>query len=460
MKKNSFKKAISVLLAGAVLFSLAGCFNLGGGGKKAVLEAAETLASDMAAADASKLIKNSTLSKKSDEAAALTDLLSDEGHTEDEISFFKAVEKTIEYEIDESSVSVNKDEASADIVFTVADHSKILEGDFKDINELTSAVKKADTRTVKFTAEFEKQDKEWIPSNVAGKKFMKLYDYRNCELSFALTADMIAGFIDRAESAFWIYDDNNGAEKYVDTTFIEYDYYFDPAITDYKERGEVIYFELTKDGETLYTGPDMIFGEAVNVVCRVDGSSIGIDFLSFFESGTYSIDLYYRGENGSELVDSNSVTVEKTVTPIPTSGTDTSYNALPGEGEYYAFNDMDFRKNVINAEWFDYDDYLIDDMTYSSDVEIIAFSLQVQPGYNKAVDYGFYFTDQEDQAAITDALQNPVYSDTITPTSYSNGTYYDIDYEVDGQAAPGYYMFVLYESGTSNVLMYGFCQVS
>lgn len=456
----SIKKTISALLTGAILLGTAGCFNFGGGSKKAVVEAAETLASDMASADASKLIKNSTLNKKSDEAKALTDLLSNDNCTDDQIAFFKAVEKTIEYEIDEDSVSVDKDEASVNIVFTIADYSKVLSDEPKDINELTSAIKKADTTTVKFTAEFAKEDKEWIPDNVGSKKFNKLYDYRNAEISFSLSADLIAGFIDRNESTFWIYDNGDGSDKYVDTTFIEYDYYFDTAVLDYKDRGEIIYFVLKKDGETLYTSPDLIFGEAVNVVCRVEGSMIGLDFLSFFEDGTYAVELYYRGKNGDELVDSNTVTVEKRAMTTSTTGTGPSDNYLEGENEYYAFYDMKFRSNVLKAEWYDYDEYMIDDMTYSSDVEVIAFSIQVKDDFNMTIDYGFYYTDKEDEASITDALQNPVYSNTISPTSYTNGNFYDIDYEVNGEAAPGYYMFVIYETGTQNVIMYGFCLVS
>ena len=83
MLKNQMKKVVSVLLSSAIVFGFTGCLDFGGG-KKAVIEAAGELAENMAAADASKLIKNSTLDKKSDEAVALTDLLSAEYSTDDE----------------------------------------------------------------------------------------------------------------------------------------------------------------------------------------------------------------------------------------------------------------------------------------------------------------------------------------------------------------------------------------
>ena len=455
MLKNQMKKAVSVLLTGAIVFGFTGCLDFGGG-KKAVIEAAGELAENMAAADASKLIKNSTLDKKSDEAVALTDLLSADYGSDDAKAFYKAVEATIEYEVDEESVTVNKGEASIDIVFTMCDYSKVLQDEYTNIDDLTAAVKKAKTTEVKFTAEFVKEDKEWIPDNVGSKKFMKLYDYRNADIDFALTADMIAGFIDTTMSGFWLADD----DIYYDTDFIEYDYYFNSEVLDYAARGELMYFTLSKDGSTLYYGPDFTFGESTNVVCRVDGDLIGLTYGEAFETGTYTISLFYIGEYGDELVDCQSCFVEKSVVTTPISGGGYSGDTFPGEGEYYAFDDLTFRGYVINAKWFDYDGYRTSDASYSTDVQTIAFSLEVDPSCTMTVDYSYYYTDKEDRDSIGDALQNPVYSNTISPTSYSNGTFYDIDYPVGGEAAPGFYMFVIYEAGTSHVLMYGFCNVA
>lgn len=179
-----------------------------------------------------------------------------------------------------------------------------------------------------------------------------------------------------------------------------------------------------------------------------------------FETGTYTISLYYVGPYGDEIVDVQSCFVEKSVVTPPTTGGGNPGDTFPGEGEYYAFEDLTFRSYVINAKWFDYDGYRTGDAVYSTDVLTIAFSLEVDPSCNMTVDYSYYYTDKEDRDSIGEALQNPVYSNTVSPTSYSNGTFYDIDYPVGGEAAPGFYMFVIYEAGTSNVLMYGFCNVA
>ena len=94
MKTYFYKKAVSVILTGAVLLSLTGCLDFGGG-KKAVLEAAGVFAENVAAADASALIKASSLDKKSKDATALNDILSLDGKSDEEKAFYEAVERQI-----------------------------------------------------------------------------------------------------------------------------------------------------------------------------------------------------------------------------------------------------------------------------------------------------------------------------------------------------------------------------
>ena len=222
MKRFSLKKALAVVMTGSVLLGFTGCLDFGGS-KKAVLEAADTLASDMVSASASKLIKSSTLDKKSDEAKNLTDLLDNNNYSDDAQAFFKAVEDSIEYEVDQESVSVKKGEASVDIVFTMPDYADVLKDEFTDASELAGAIKKAKTKDFTFTAEFVNEDKEWLADNVGSKKFMKFYDYRNADIKFEVTNEMISDLIDYSLSEFWLTNMDN---EYVDTDFIEFDVYF------------------------------------------------------------------------------------------------------------------------------------------------------------------------------------------------------------------------------------------
>ncbi len=448
---HSLKKFTAVVLTGSVIFGLAGCLNFGG--NKAVIEAADELASQIADADASKLIKNSTLDKKSKEAQSLTELLSADFKSDDELAFYKAVEATIEYEIDEKSCSVSKGEASVDIVFTIADYESVLKEEFTKIDELTSAIKKADTKEITFTAEFVKEDKEWVADNVGSKKFLKIYDYRNAEIKLALTADMIAGFIDRNFSEFWLTSD----DKYTDTDFIEYDYYFDSAVYDYEDRGVYLSYELQKDNVTLYSGGSFLFGSSTNFSCRVDSSMAGYGYGEYFESGKYKLIL--KMPDGTEI-DSETVEVEKNEVVLPTGNPSGGGATLSGEGDYFDFYDPNFKNYVISAEWFDYDGCMTNDYTYTTDVKTIAFSIQVTSDYKEPLLYSFSYATETSQDAIREALDNPIYTETVLPKEYTNGYFYDIDYAVNGDAKPGYYMLVISVAGTDSYIMYGYCYVS
>ena len=96
VKKIFLKKTASAIMAGALLLSLTGCLDLGGG-KKAVLAAAEAFAETVTGAKADDIISLSSLDKKNKEATVLTELLSNDGKSDDDKAFYQAVEKTIEY---------------------------------------------------------------------------------------------------------------------------------------------------------------------------------------------------------------------------------------------------------------------------------------------------------------------------------------------------------------------------
>ena len=450
--KISLKKILSVAVTGTMLLGSAGCLKTTDN-KKDVIKAAEALASEMASANADGIIKNSTLNTKSDEATDIYEIL-DGDYSDDQLAFFKAVEETITYEIDEDSCDVEKDEATVDIIFTIADYDTVLEAEYTDIDELIAAVEKADTKEITFIADFVKEDKEWIANNVGSKKFMELYDYRNAEFSFALTPEMIAEFIDRDLSSFWLAEGG----VYTDTTFIEYDYFFDTEALDYADKDVFVYFMLLKDGTDIYDSDVIQFGVADCITCRVDLEQLSFASSDVFDAGTYTIRLL---TTDSQLIDEETVTVEVTPEPEPTETVETEPVVVSndGEGVFYAYNDETFKSYVIEAKWFDYDGYKTGDYQFSADVETIAFSLKVTDDCDKTVSYYYAFTDDPTESSVTEAINNCEYSNTISPTSYSNGNYYDIDYPIDGNAIPGYYMFYVTDAETDNVLIYGYCEV-
>ena len=451
MKTYFYKKAVSVILTGAVLLSLTGCLDFGGG-KKAVLEAAGVFAENVAAADASALIKASSLDKKSKDATALNDILSLDGKSDEEKAFYEAVEKTIEYEIDEESFESKKGQASVDIVFTMADYESVLKEKYTKIEDLTAAVKKADTKEIKFTAEFVKEDKEWVADNVGSKKFLKLYDYRTAKVDLALTAEMVKGFIDRNMSSFWLAEGG----KYVDTIFIEYSYYFDSAVVDYKDRGVKLFFKLSKDGNEVFTGEDQILGDSTIVTCKVSNEQLGLSKTAFLDAGSYKIDLYMKGDAGDELIDTVSINVEKT--PPKTTGGNNS-GALPGEGSYFTFRNAEFRQHVKACGWLNNDNCKTSANTYKKEVKKLTFSFQVDDLNMAEVDYKYYYSEKTDSDSLKNAMKDPIFSGSAKPKKFTEGIFYDFDYQVD-QAKLGIYLVGIYEKGTNNLICLAYVGVS
>lgn len=446
--KTSVRKTLSVIVTGAMLLGLSGCLKPAGSTKD-VIKAAKALADNMVSLSADDIIKNSTLDKKSDEATKITDLFGGE-YSEDQLAFFKAVEGTIDYEVDEDSCDMDKDEASVDIIFTIADTDQMLDEEYTDIDALTSAVKDADTKEITFTAEFILEDGDWLCDNIGGKKFLSLYGYRSAEFTFPLTPEMIAGYIDRELSDFWLTDGG----IYTDTTFIEYDYYFLSEISELADRGSYMLFVLMKDGYEIYRSDPYLIGSEGSLSCRVDIDLIDGNSGDYFNEGTYTIRLITED---TQIIDEESVAVE--VTPEPTDPVPTITPTYEGEGVFYAYTDESFRDYVIEAKWFDYDGYKTDDYAYSLDVQTIAFSLQVTPDCDRTVQYYYSYSADESAESIDLAIDNYEYMDTVSPVEYTNGYFYDIDYPVNGNAQAGYYVVVINDAQTGENLMYGYCEV-
>ena len=172
MKHTVIRKAGAAALAGTMALSFASCA-LFGANKKEVVEAADTFASTLLKQDAGKIIKLTNEKKDSDNAEALEMIFDESMYSDEQNEFNKAVADTISYEIDEDSVEVDKEEASVDVTFTMVDYEKALKDDYSDIDEVVDLIKDCDdTKDVKVTFEFEKDDDEWLLSNLDDKGFI------------------------------------------------------------------------------------------------------------------------------------------------------------------------------------------------------------------------------------------------------------------------------------------------
>ena len=360
MGSTNIRRLVAVALAGAMAVSCASCMLIGGPNKKEIVEAADTFASALLKQDAGKVVKLTNEKKDSDAAEALEVLFDESMYSEEQNEFNKAVADTISYEVDEESVEVDKEDASVDVVFTMVDYEKALKDDYSDIDEVLDLIGDCDdTKEVTITFEFEKDDDEWLLTNLKDKGFGKLFDYCSYEL------DIMGELFD-----LFSYSETVAGDWYVDSWF-----YFEDDITDYS--GLIFY-------DVYYNGSVILSGQTAEVYDTY--------FYCTYEDPDYNDlpagDYYFSVECNGTVTTSDTVTVEETVAPTSSSsgssGVDYNYDvdALGELADYVVAVDWwgdDSNYAYENTPAIEYDVYFTSDITYDQ-VMGITFNVYDEDG--------------------------------------------------------------------------------
>ena len=173
MKINIKEKTAVILVAAMLLPVLSSCSLFG---KKAVLTAAGDFGEVIKTADASDILRKTDGTGR-DYKKSFKELLDPKNYTEEEVSFSEHMVSSIEYTVDEKSVKIEKDKATVGMTFSVADLDALKKNDYKDINDLTSAIDGASKRDIEVTAELKKIDKEWYVTNFDDGEFKDLFSF-------------------------------------------------------------------------------------------------------------------------------------------------------------------------------------------------------------------------------------------------------------------------------------------
>ncbi len=207
MKINIKEKTAVILVAAMLLPVLSSCSLFG---KKAVLTAAGDFGEVIKTADASDILRKTDGTDR-DYKKSFKELLDPKNYTEEEVSFSEHMVSSIEYTVDEKSVKIEKDKATVCMTFSVADLDALKKKDYKDINDLTSAVDSASKKDIEVTAELKKIDKEWYVTNFDDGEFKDLFSfYGNMPVIGRATLIETAGKL--AET---IKNDDSGAAIYL-----------------------------------------------------------------------------------------------------------------------------------------------------------------------------------------------------------------------------------------------------
>lgn len=119
-----------------------------------------------------------------------------------------------------------------------------------------------------------------------------------------------------------------------------------------------------------------------------------------------------------------------TPTPAPTSTPTPSPTPTDVPGS------VDVSTCVIDEGWWDYDGTMPSDGVYTIDTAVIAYSIQVSDANACPLTFSYYYAGNGDSYDYDN--QTFMYGDTISPRTYNNGIFYDIDYTAES-FEPGYY---------------------
>lgn len=168
VRKTAAVMAIVTLLP---MFSSCSLFK-----KKAVLTAASDFVSGISSGAATDILQKTDGLEK-EYKKSFKDLLDEKNYSDEEKVFNTHIQAIVSGVIDEKSVKVTKDTATVSITFTSADLEALQKGDYKDINDLASAVDKADTKETEITVELKEIDKDWYVTNFDDQEFKDLFSF-------------------------------------------------------------------------------------------------------------------------------------------------------------------------------------------------------------------------------------------------------------------------------------------
>ena len=443
MNSNTLiKKTGALVLIGAMFFSLCGCSMFS---KKDVLAAAREVAENIEDFDADRLLSLSTLSSGSDKAEDLRKGLNGDYLDENTLKFCTAVRKTISFQIKEDTFTAKGKEASVDIEFKLADYKSVLKKDYKNIDELVSAVRNSDdTVKVTYTAKFVKEDGEWLLDNLMGSSFLSIFEFMDADIG-ALAVDLSKA----VKGSGW---GDAGSDGYENAKKLSLKVEFSSDITKLAGKGVKMTYSVEKDGKKVWTSDAIELGNDTSIQLdygteQNPGAEMKSNCLA---AGKYKFTL--TADNGTVMYSADvdvKVTIKETTTPSTTS-------------KGYKFYDTNFASKVLNASWANVDQKRVSAASYGSDAAAVSFQFQVDPSVTENLQFAYFYS-----ANVADALKinvrqdKPVISGVAKPIVNANGTFYAMGLKTKSGATMKQGLWILAIFSEDKQTLYGLadCQV-
>lgn len=398
------KKVLASVLSLAMIMSLAGCDSLkSGGSKKGAIseESVISFAEDFGDAVLSQKSKN--LKKLCDDfdddlESVFDEVTNAEGAKGDNKAAYEAIFSTMEYEVDEDSVTLLKKGATVEVVFSVVNFEKVDIDDCSDIDDYLDElgdIKK--TKDVTCELELELNDDDELCIANAEDVLEDLYIWEDVDLKFAnevevtevvetteatetevteeteVTTEATTEETEATEATTEATEETEATETTTEET--------KPAVGDpkhsiYKDAVTGVGFDV----EGVYEGDKAIYSNTIYMTCVL---YVDQDSKLDFESDVIC-DLYYGGEcvdsaNVFSSIDESGDRVYKFYTDITFAPDiyDTKHSFLK-DGEY-------------TFKFYDPDDIQIAEATCTSKFEDKGYTFEFETGDSKELDTILFF---------------------------------------------------------------------
>lgn len=286
---NNVKKTVALTLAVIMASSVLASCGKDSAADEAILELSEDIAKYLCDCKISKLAKVSTsdFESEKDDWAEDLDFSLTGPYMSEEARVYEAIAQTIEYSIDEDSVSssVKNQEGRVCVEFTVADYEELLDDPeaMTAPEDFISKLDSCDEEEIELWFDFELEDGEWHISNT-DEILENLFDFRNQR--FVFVPDLSRSSFD----AMWFGTDwDYVGNVYTNPFYIELMLFFydDSDISQ-------IYFTVEYNGDLVYTGS--CYEADASYYVTDTGAPVDLENNCFAE-GEYRITFYDGNDN-------------------------------------------------------------------------------------------------------------------------------------------------------------------
>ena len=316
------KKLIASVLAASVLLSMSGC-SLFDSDNKAVLAVVDEYCQAILEADVDDIVD--VMLDGDDYEYQMTSYLSRFTNNKKMADVYEAIEDSMTYKINKSSVHSSKKDkkASVDVIYTMVDYEEIYDivsdddGDLDDFIDALEDDKGAHTIEVKQTIKLSMKRDNWLVDDDDIENFLEIYEFFEDVSSLSwcgfdeITIQQMESTLERLYGSDYKYDYYSDAASYYDyasywgDNMTVYMYIYDD-VSDAAEEFEYYYYEdIVEDIEDndFYGKADYSFSGTEGYVV-FDGEWYGDDYYGgFFFTGhmiiccyTYDADNYAKSD--------------------------------------------------------------------------------------------------------------------------------------------------------------------